>query len=375
MRQYNINIRNFNGNQILGRITSKKVNRFFRDNYIFIDKGLDLVPTNGYQAIITYKKDIPSTSPVISEFSQISELNDGDVVLIEKAGKMNVLYEMNSTHNLIFTTNNCNCNCIMCPQPKKKDEKNRLDFNLKLIDLLDANTSHIAITGGEPTLLGDDLINIILRIKKKLKKASITLLSNGIKFSNIDFTRKISNTNHADLQIDIPLYSDVDKLHNEIVGGNYFYQTVKGLYNLALFQMKIGIRVVVHKLNYKRLPQLAEYIYRNFPFVNHVALMQMETTGLANLNLESLWIDPYDYNEQLKESIKILHLRGINVSIYNSQLCILPSELWKFNQKTISSWKNIYVRECENCLKKLDCGGFFESAKEYHSNHIQKIIE
>ncbi len=128
------------------------------------------MPTNGYQAIITYKKDIPSTSPVISEFSQVCELNDGDVVLIEKAGKMNVLYEINSTHNLIFTTDNCNCNCIMCPQPKKKDEKNRLDFNLKLIDLLDANTSHIAITGGEPTLLGDDLIKIILRIRKNLKK-------------------------------------------------------------------------------------------------------------------------------------------------------------------------------------------------------------
>jgi hypothetical protein len=33
------------------------------------------------------------------------------------------------------------------------------------------------------------------------------------------------------------------------------------------------VRVVIHALTYRRLPQLAEFIYRNFAFAAHVALM------------------------------------------------------------------------------------------------------
>jgi hypothetical protein len=128
-------------------------------------------------------------------------------------------------------------------------------------------------------------------------------------------------------------------------------------------------------MNYKRLPQLAEYIYFNFPFVYQIAFMQMEPIGNALDNIEKLWIDPIDYNEELENAIKILHYRDLHVSIYNSQLCILSEKMRKFAVKSISEWKNIYVDDCEECILKPDCPGFFASSKDYHSRGIKSIKE
>jgi sulfatase maturation enzyme AslB (radical SAM superfamily) len=77
-------------------------------------------------------------------------------------------------------------------------------------------------------------------------------------------------------------------ISNSIVRVKSFYKTIAGIYNLAKFNFKIGIRIVVHKMNYDRLSQLSEYIYSNFPFVYHVAFVQMEPIGYAYDNLNDL---------------------------------------------------------------------------------------
>ena len=157
------------------------------------------------------------------------------------------------------------------------------------------------------------------------------------------------------------------------MAANTFYKTVQGIYNLAQFGQQIGIRIVIHKQTYQRLPQLADYIYHNFPFVTQVAFMQMETIGLAETNLKDLWIDPYDYNNELKEAILLLNDRGINTYIYNTQLCILPPELRSFAKRSISEWKNIYLPTCNECSLKCNCGGFFSTNNNNVSRHIHKI--
>jgi hypothetical protein len=118
---------------------------------------------------------------------------------------------------------------------------------------------------------------------------------------------------------------------------------------------------------------LAEYIYRNLPFVEHVALMGLENIGFAVANIRNLWIDPFDYQGELVSAVEFLSIRGMNVSIYNHQLCVLPPSLWKFARKSISDWKNIYLDECNACGAKHDCGGFFQWARKLHSAHIQPI--
>lgn len=357
---------------VIGRITFGKRNPFTRSNDILV---CDNATTSafGYRATIT-------TNPIISDngkpyiiVDDIDGFHEGDVVILNKKGEIIFVYEISSCHNAIMATERCNHHCIMCPQPPILQEKDKTPFNTKLISLMNKNTQEIGITGGEPTLIGDNLFVLINHIKTKLPNTAISILSNGVKFADKEYAMKLAKCHHHDLQIDIPLFSDIAEEHNHIVGAKTFYKTVQGLYNLALFRQRIGLRIVIHKQTYKRLPQFADFIYHNFPFVSQVAFMQMETTGLAKVNFDKLWIDPYDYNEQLREAVLLLANRGMKPYIYNAQLCILPEDIRCYAQQSISDWKDIYIPECDGCALRGQCAGFFESNRNFHSLHIHKI--
>ena len=356
---------------VVGRITFRK-KMFHRSNDILVCKNTDS-PSFGYLATITEAVAFKSKGKPYCIVEDIADFHEGDVVVINAKGEIIFVYEINSNHNALMATERCNHRCIMCPQPPILQEKDKTLFNLKLISLFDKNTQEIGITGGEPTLIGDNLFTLINHIKKELPKTAISILSNGVKFADKEYAMKLAMCKHQDLQIDIPLFSDIAEEHNRIVGAKTFYKTVQGLYNLALFRQRIGLRVVIHRKTYKRLPQLADYIYHNFPFVAQVAFMQMETTGLAKENFNELWIDPYDYNTELREAILLLADRGMKPYIYNAQLCILSEDIRCYAQQSISDWKDIYIPECDGCMLRGQCAGFFASNREAHSSHIKKV--
>ena len=373
MRQLTGNTSNINSD-ILAKVTTNCSIIRNRSKYVLVKKGLKRKPL-GFAAIITDSEKVSHKAPSVTlDAERLVDFHDGDVVLINPNGEVIFLYEKTSAHNAILATERCNHRCIMCPQPPIAQEKDKTDFNIELISLFDKSTKEVGITGGEPTLIGDNLFKIIKHIQKELPDAAISLLSNGVKFADKSYALKLAQCRHHDLQIDIPLFSDIAKEHNAVVGAKTFYKTVQGLYNLALFRQKIGLRVVIHKKTYKRLPQFADYIYHNFPFVSQVAFIQMETTGLAKENIAELWIDPYDYNEELRQAVLLLANRGMNPYIYNAQLCVLPEDVRKYAMQSISDWKDIYLPECETCSLKGQCGGFFASNREHHSDHIKPII-
>jgi His-Xaa-Ser system radical SAM maturase HxsC len=280
---------------------------------------------------------------------------------MDPTGKITVLFDISSNDNAILVTNRCNCSCIMCPQPPDKDPENIFEQSLLLTSLIkNKMRGHLGITGGEPTVLGENLIRIIESARKNLPNTIITLLTNGKKLSDFEFTKTIVNSGWPNLRIEVPLYSDNDETHDFIVGANgSFYETMEGLHNLALLRQPVGLRTVLHAKTVSRLGQYSEFIYRNLPFVFQVAFMGMETTGNAQDNLERLWVDPFDYRELLSAAVHHLSRRNVPVSIYNHQLCLLPSDLWPFARKSISTWKEKYLDACECCYLKSACGGIF----------------
>jgi hypothetical protein len=101
--------------------------------------------------------------------------------------------------------------------------------------------------------------------------------------------------------------------------------------------------------------------------------MGLEITGFTRPNLKELWIDPYDYQSELAAAVEHLAIRGMNVSIYNHTLCVIPESLWPFARKSISDWKNNYLHVCNDCDVRKRCGGFFKSAAIKHSSHLHTI--
>jgi hypothetical protein len=102
--------------------------------------------------------------------------------------------------------------------------------------------------------------------------------------------------------------------------------------------------------------------------------MGLEMIGFTRANIDDLWIDPVDYQEELKKAVEILARFKINVSVYNHQLCLVDESILPFYRKSISDWKNEYMPECESCTKKDDCGGFFSSASYRYSKNLQPFV-
>jgi His-Xaa-Ser system radical SAM maturase HxsC len=315
--------------------------------------------------------------PLIHSVQETGHLRNCDIVGMQPGtGFVRTLYRPDSDHNVIFATDRCNSNCLMCSQPPKDrdDIAVMTERNLAMIELIDTPPKRLVITGGEPTLLGDNLLKIIAALKDRFPATYVHMLTNGRIFAWPSFTAKLANLKHPDFMLGIPLYSDDSRIHDYVVQArDAFSQTVLGLQQLARYGMRVEIRVVLHALTIPRLSHLAEYIYRNCTFVEHIALMGLENIGYAPRNMGELWIDPHDYQDELEASIEYLSTRGLNVSIYNHQLCTLRKSLWKFARKSISDWKNIYLEECQDCSVRHECGGFFQWATKLHSAHIRAI--
>ena len=314
--------------------------------------------------------------PFIPLPSSFSYLADGDIVSVKPtAGDLRVLYRKSSRHNSLVVQRGCNNFCVMCSQPPQKaadDDSCALAW--QAIPLMDINTPEITFTGGEPTLLGRKLVDLIHRAKNFLPRTGLHILTNGRLLKFLAFAKDIADVRHRDLVLGIPIYSDASHEHDFVVQSKgAFDDTVRGILNAARCELKVEIRVVITRVNFMALSRLAEFISRNFPFSCNVALMGLEPTGLARANMDAVWIDPVDYAEQLRAAAYCLDAHGVPVSIYNHQLCTLGHDLWPFAKQSISDWKDIFLDECQACSARQQCCGFFASAHDAHSRAIRAI--
>lgn len=301
----------------------------------------------------------------------------GDVIVVSPGSPVvRVLYRRGSNSNLLFMTDRCNSLCLMCSQPPKEiDDAWHVDENLRLMDLLDSGEEQLGISGGEPTIYRDGLLDILFKAKEVLPEKSLHLLSNGRLLNDPTWITDLRQIGHPQLTWGVPLYADNAHDHDHVVQApGAFSETMQGIYNLARANQRIEIRVVLSRLTTRRLPELAHFIFRNMPFVEHVALMGIENMGLAKKHYEELWIDPIDYQEELSQAAHFLDARGMNVSVYNLPLCVLKPSLMPFYRQSISDWKNLFIDTCQSCAGVARCAGFFKShTTRWQSRGIRSI--
>jgi His-Xaa-Ser system radical SAM maturase HxsC len=345
------------------------------------DRGFvmaDEFPKSNFKAIFLPfdSNKVPEVNcPVYRLPKELEYLGDDDIVAVRPDdGRMRVLYRNNSHQNSILLTERCNHYCLMCSQPPKDvDDSYLMTETKELVKLIPQGAREIGFTGGEPTLYGDEFISLMQLCKNYLPNTAVHILSNGRAFKEIEFTRKYAAIDHPDMMIGIPIYSDDPVSHNHIVQAeNAFDETIRGILNLKSLDQAVEIRIVLHKLNIGRLKNLCEFIARNLLFVDQVALMGLEIIGFTRANLDTLWVDPFEYKDQLSEAVGILNSYGIKVSVYNSQLCLVNKDVEPFYRRSISDWKNEYAPECEGCIRMSECGGFFTSAiNNKYSNSLK----
>ena len=371
MIQYKGIVRNIDS-PVVGLVTRNALS-VLRGKSVLVSK-INTFLANGFAGFITIDnfQKTSSLPQVKVTIDILDKLNEGDCVLIGKDGVVTVVWEKNAKMNPLLLTEMCDCRCMMCPQPPKPNNKKLLEICRRIIEIVTVEDNQtICLTGGEPTLLRQELLGIFSLIRNKHPNSEVMLLTNGKSFSDFDFTRQYVTSKPNILITCVSLHSDVDEVHDKIVGvKNSFYKTIQGLHNLARFRELIELRVVVSYQNANHLESIANFIQRNFPFIYHCVFMGMEFTGNAIGNYNDIWIDPFEYRDQLSRAVRVLSRSDVSVSIYNLPLCLIDRISWRYARQSISGWKNNYLPVCDECAVKSQCGGIFTTSGLHQSPHI-----
>ena len=305
--------------------------------------------------------------------------NCGDVIYINEFGLAKRVYDSVSKDIDIMMTIHCNSNCIMCPiseGARQSNETGYIGWVKELIKHLPYDVEHICITGGEPTLMREELFRILDLLKKKFPVSDFQFLSNGRSCGNADFCRQLVDHFPDNILIGVPLHADKSDIHDKIsqTPGS-FEQTVQGIKNLLALHQSVELRIVVSKLNVDHLSSLGNFIAKELQGISRAAFMGMEMMGNAVKNIDAVWIPYADAVAACEPVLEKLIVAGIDAMLFNYPLCLLHKKYWFLAKQSISPYKVRFYEQCDNCLVKGTCSGFFQSTKNIKQTDVKPVEE
>jgi His-Xaa-Ser system radical SAM maturase HxsC len=370
--------------RLSGRCTPVGLDGTLHPNVWRVDRGGDgggltcvTADSDRGRLFLSHDQPVPAP-PGIKLGRELAHVAEGDVIYISPDGsRVSVLWKNTAVHNSLLLTEQCDNYCLMCSQPPKtRDDAWLFDRAKQVVSLLPPDARSLGLTGGEPTLHADHLLDLLGHCRDTAPWLQLHLLSNGRRFADIGFSQRYAAVGPRDLMVGIPVYAPEPGLHDFIVQADgAFEETVHGILNLATLDQHIEVRVVIQRHTVPVLPELAVFIARNLPFVDQVALMGLEMTGLARPNAAEVWIDPADYQAELAEATFTLAAAGIVTKIFNHQLCVLDERLWPFAVRSISDWKNDYLDICARCSVRDACGGVFATSGNRLSAALRPVVD
>ena len=333
---------------------------------LICDDGQTLL--DGYGAYIVAESDKAkySDDPYIVAIPGGCE--SGDFLRVERTDEgcsITRLLTADRPDRTLFMTEQCNSNCIMCPyssRQRSNGQPTRTEELIQFVELMDPEAEYLCITGGEPTLLKDGFLTVLSAVKAHLPYALVHILTNGRTFYYQDFFKAYQAVRPYQTLLGIPLHASDETLHDSIAGApGSFRQTIKGLDHCYAGGEHIELRIVTSRLNLQNLPDLAEYISAHYPAVSHVSLMGLEMMGNAMINRQDVWVSFDELMPVMEQVVDILLSHGVAVRLFNYPLCKVSPKYQALYYRSISEYKIRYKPECDDCTKKMECGGFFQT--------------
>lgn len=266
---------------------------------------------------------------------------------------------------VFMVTEACNSSCIMCPM---SSDQRRRGMSLSweeaqsLLNQIDEQIEHIDITGGEPFLRADLVLDILRQLNERWPQIPVQVLTNGRALCIPRIQRELKPLLTPRLRFAIPIHAESAALHDTITqSSGSFEQTMRGIEFLSASPAQIEIRIVGHRQNVEHLHALCDTLLRSRLRITVVNFIAMEMNGSAAHNRERLWVDYRAFFEAAKPSIHRLVHAGIDVGLYDFPLCAVERAYWPITKKSITAWKVRYPGVCEACDEKNACGGLFRS--------------
>lgn len=273
----------------------------------------------------------------------------------------------------------CNNNCLSCIMERKflYSKTRTIEKIKKKIDHILSYSDHIEFNGGEPTIRKDFFE--ILKYASQKKAKEIGIISNGRMFSYPQFVKKLTNIQINNLKIEISLYGPDSKIHDSITRApGSFNQAIKGIRNLIKNNISVELRVIINKLNYRYLEEIAEFIISNFnkDELLRIVFINIKYFGIAfdNQNLISYKItEAFPY---VNKAVNKLLNKDFKINLFHFPHCILPKDLWDLSLGvTAEKPEIVFPKECNSCSQKLDCSGIWKSYHDIFGSEELKTIK
>ncbi len=191
---------------------------------------------------------------------------------------------------LIPITHRCNLRCKFCYVPNKKRHDLSMEELNKIADSLPM--CNVALTGGEPTIR-EDILDIIMLLKKKSNIRHIRLMTNGIRLSEPGYVKRIHEAGIGGILFSFNGFDR--KAYKEINNKDLLETKLRALDNLSKEGILTAISpTIVKGLNEGEISKMIDYILNNsHPFV------QLRLRGVAKVGIHEKGIEPFFTSELL----------------------------------------------------------------------------
>lgn len=293
----------------------------------------------------------------------------------------------------------CNYRCIFCYYKNHLKEKFKsLDIiKHKILSLYNCGFHEFDLSGGECTI-HPNFFDILQYIKSL--DSSVSVISNGFKFSDINFCKKCQKYGLNEVLFSLHSIKDI---HNYITQNKFsFDNCLKGILNCQSLGFKVRINCTLCDINYKYLKEYIALINYIKPFELNFILFNYndDQKQTSSINLKDICNEIDNNIDNLDKDI-IYRIRYVpycylkhNENVYNYYSHIF--DLWDWNliysysdyakpfindkdliQKNIDYLKNtfdMYIKkkECLKCKYFYICDGLKKNEKELNVFPIKK---
>jgi MoaA/NifB/PqqE/SkfB family radical SAM enzyme len=215
----------------------------------------------------------------------------------------------------------CNAKCFFCYYKKNLKDK-FFDINKIYFQLVKAkqwNFKKIDFSGGESSYHPE--------FQNMLKKAQkynfyITTLSNGIKFSDFNFTKESKNNGLNEILFSV---HGLEKEHNISTGGDNFKLIMKAIENALKLNIRVRINTTIHSKNLSTIIDFYKFMRSNFNYDTHNFIF------INNFVQNSISLDYLKYKEKIKDTIIFLNNINPDIKLRYIPFCFIDKSLHNKN--------------------------------------------
>jgi MoaA/NifB/PqqE/SkfB family radical SAM enzyme len=222
----------------------------------------------------------------------------------------------------IEVTNHCKSACRHCFVRARLSEASSLSFEFakKIIEEgYNIGYRHLHITGGEP-LLWQSLFDA-LDFAFGAGYQTVFLNTNGIFLT--ESINRLSEYEGLSLSVSL---EGTEAFHNQLRGEGSYRQTVKNIERALDAGLNLIIFTAVGKTLLAGLPYYTDELYRRFPDIKCLSLIQLIRVTNDVFDLSSELLDPDDFLKFVR-MVSLLNLYGHKTEILNNPLAVVVSKL------------------------------------------------